>query len=112
MLASWIVASVNHICPKCLAATNGNDLLAEASRKRLWRVHEVHIQLETKPTAVKMCCTKMWDIQSLFRNDIGFITAKQLSSYLKDKELLNTKLCKECLEHPMAQMTFLAEIDL
>jgi len=111
-MAAWLVAAIKDICPACLANSAGVSMLSEACRRRLRRVKEIHIEETTTSEAVTMCCTKMWAMESLFVNDIGFMTVGELAPYLADDRSPNAKLCSVCLEHPKVQLRMLADVEL
>ncbi len=87
-------------------------MLSDAVLNRLRQTKEIHIELETDAEAVRMCCDKMWAMESMFKNDIGFMSVKQMLPYMADAYSPNAKLCEECLEHPKVQMELLANVEL
>ena len=109
---NWVISAVKSICPKCLAQSKHVGTLSVNMLLRLKIVHDIHIDLEADSGSVTMCCGKRWDMQSLFRNGVGFIPVHQLLAYMVDENSPNEKLCDECLQHAKVQMRLLAAVEL
>ena len=75
--------------------------------KYLKGMHEIHIRDYNQDTGVVMMCRKAWDVKSLFKNKIGFIDVVDVA-----KHYTTPQMCRDCSDHPEAQLYILAGVDL
>jgi hypothetical protein len=102
------IIRVDGFCEKCLADDRANYNLVEILTNQIKKSNEVHI-LESKntDTSVRVLCGKSWDIRSMFRNGIGYITLEMLRQVTKDH-----RFCEDCCIHPRTQLQVLADTEL
>ena len=107
------LVAYNGFCPVCIAAGGGHivETILRSKVKGMDSIHvKKHIVKDIDTTTQKMkgqsmvmLCGQSWDLLSLWNNRIGFFTREMLKGEIEN----NMKICKECLEHPDAQLVLL-----
>ncbi len=112
---SRTIHSYASLCSRCVAVPGATENIDKWVTAQLAYMKDVHIVeeyvedsvAEAHGTGVRMMCGMMWDVKSLFKNDIGYIEVRDLEKYIN-----RPRFCKACTDHPFAQLKILAFTDL